>query len=280
MLVAEACPNCGKPVLPGDTVCWHCGYTLPKRPKARPAEAPREPASVRARARGDTTAEEAADYDLRALAVYGALTLAIVLSLWLVMRALGRQPILVRSAGPDFNGQWMTVTDAELRYTLSLPSDWQWFDAAYRGQTALLPDVIARQPYVDRALRPLGEAAGDVEILAVAADTPNLDDPQPVAFAVVGRSARLATIDPQAALDLVGEQELPVSETGIDTHLAGQPQARFNVLDLPNAYHCRHLFTADGAAAYLIAACAPQSSYGTRRHELDDILGSFQLLQN
>jgi len=278
--MAEACPNCGKPVLPGDTVCWHCGYALPRRPKTRPAEAPREATSARARARGEVAPGATTDYDLRALAIYGALTLAIILSLWLVMRALGRQPILVRSAGPDFNGQWMTVTDAELRYTLTLPANWQWFDAAYRGQTALLPDVIARQPYAGRALQPLGEAVGDVEILALAVDTPNLDDPQPAAFAVVGRSARLAALDPQGALDLLGEQTLPVSETDVDTHLAGQPQARFNVLDLPNAYHCRHLFTSDGATAYLVAACAPQSRYGTQRHELDDILRSFQLLQN
>ena len=58
-------------------------------------------------------------YDLRALLVYGLLTLALILSLWLVMRALGQQPVLVRSAALA-GGDWVTVTDSDLRYTLSL----------------------------------------------------------------------------------------------------------------------------------------------------------------
>lgn len=268
-----SCPNCGKPVLPADTLCWHCGYTLPKQPKVRPA------APTASRTPGEVD-RGAVDYDLRALAVYGALTLAIVLSLMGVMRALGRQPILVRSAGPGFGDDWMTVTDADLRYTLSLPSDWQWFDAAYRGQNALLPDLIAQQPYVGQALQPLGAAAGDVTILGVAVDTLNLEDAPAVAFAVVGRSERLGRLDPESALGLLGEQPLTVSETGIDTDLPGQRQARFSILDRPNAYQCRELFTSDGAAGYLVAACAPESDFGAQRRELDEILTSFQLLQN
>ena len=31
--MSETCPNCGKPVLPSDTACWHCGYMLAKRAK-------------------------------------------------------------------------------------------------------------------------------------------------------------------------------------------------------------------------------------------------------
>lgn len=272
--MTEACPNCGKPVLATDTVCWHCNYPLPKRPKARP------PARPAARPRpGDAAAAETADYDLRALLIYGLLTLAVILALALVMRALSRQPLLVRSAGLARAG-WVTMTDNELRYTLSLPAEWQWLDVSFRDRGELLADVTARQPYIERSLQPLGAAAGDVEILAVAIGTRNLDEAVPIPFVVVGRSPGLSDLQPQAALDRLAGGTLPVTETEIDTRLSGQPQARFNVLDLANAYQCRGLFVNDGAAGYLVSACAPQDDYSVLQRELDDILDSFQLLQN
>ena len=41
--MSETCPNCGKPVLPSDTACWHCGYMLAKRAKAKAAPSPAPP---------------------------------------------------------------------------------------------------------------------------------------------------------------------------------------------------------------------------------------------
>lgn len=221
------------------------------------------------------------EYDLRALAVYGLLTLAVILGLWLVLRSLGRQPILVRSAGANFNGEWVAVSDVDLRFTISFPTGWQWLDVAYRDQTGLLDQLIARQPYIDRALQPLGDAVGDVKILAVAAGAQNLEEGEPLPFVVIGRSDRMRELAPQAALDLLSGRSLPgVTETGIDTRLPGQPQARFTVIDSDVAYHCRHLFVTDeGVTGYLVAACAPQAQWGTLQFDLDDILDSFQLLE-
>jgi hypothetical protein len=219
------------------------------------------------------------EYNLRALAVYGLLTLAVVLGLWLVMRSLSRQPLLVRGAGVKLGGDWVNVTDVNLRFTLSMPADWQWIDADFRGQQELLGKVIDRQPYIDRALRPLGDAAGDVELLAAAVGTLVLEDTDPKPFVVVGRSDRLRDLTPQAALDLLAGQPLPVTEQEIDDHLAGQTQARFNALDTPNTYQCRHLFVTDEATGYLVATCAPQARFAALRGDLDDILDSFQLLE-
>jgi len=277
--MSDSCPNCGKPVLPTDTACWHCGYALPKRGKAKAAPLPervgpltREPAT--------DDAAGAADYDLRSLLVYGLLTLALILSLWLVMRALGRQPLLVRSATLA-GGDWVTVTDTDLRYTLSLPADWQWLDVAYRDQSDLLAAIIERQPAIGQALAPLGAPAGDVTILAVALGAQDLTTTEPIPFAVIGRSERLRALEPRAALDLLDGQELSMTETAVDTHLAGQTQARFKVFDAATATQCRHLFVADARAyGYLVAACAPQATYGTLQHQLDDLLDTFQLLVN
>ncbi|MBP6016964.1 MAG: hypothetical protein KA586_09605 [Candidatus Promineofilum sp.] len=278
--MANSCPNCDRPVLATDVTCWHCGYQLPRKTNARPAGAP--PSATpggRASNSGEAAVQPTA-YDWRALAVYGLLTLAIVVGLGLVMRSLNRQPILVRSAGIDLGGEWVIVTDSDLRYTLSFPTDWQWIDAAARAQSELLTQVIERQPYIDRALRPLGELAADVEIAAVAVGTRLLDDTDPKPFVIVGRSERLRGLAPQDVLDRLDEQPFQVTEKAIDTHLAGQTQARFNVLDGANAYQCRHLFVAaDEKPGYLVAACAPQAQFGTLKQDLDGILDSFQLLE-
>ncbi len=274
--MSETCPNCGKPVLPTDTACWHCGFALSKRAKPRPAPLP---ARVGPLAREQSTGD-AADYDLRSLLIYGLLTLALLLSLWLVMRALGRQPVLVRSATLA-GGDWVTVTDTDLRYTLSLPTEWQWLDVAYRDQSELLATIIERQPPIGQALAPLGAPAGDVTVLAVALGTQDLTVAEPIPFAVIGRSERLRVLEPQAALDLLAGRTLALSEATIDTHLAGQTQARFKVFDPSTAYQCRHLFVADRATyGYLVAACAPQAGYGTLQQQLDDLLDTFQLLVN
>jgi hypothetical protein len=272
----DSCPNCGKPVLEADTVCFHCGYPLPRRPKPG-----RPPATPPKRDRPPADAAGEAEIDLRALAVYSLLTVAVIFGLWLVMRSLGRQPILVRSAGIDFDGNWVAVTDVDLRYTVSVPTAWQWLDVAFRDQDTLLEQVIDRHPYISRALRPLGDTAGDVEILGLAVGTQDLEDSTPQPFVVIGQSGRLGEITPQAALDLLVGQSLPVAEAEIDTHLAGQPQARFTVSDAEYAYQCRHLFVAGGSGenGYLVAACAPQTQFATLRRDFDDILDSFQLLE-
>lgn len=276
--MSETCPNCGKPILPTDTACWHCGYALPRRPKA-PSPVARVPRQTAATAEAGAPPE---DYDLRALVIYGLLTLGLLLALWLVMGALGRRPLLVRSAALG-DGGWVAVTDADLRYTLSLPPGWQWLDLAYRDQQTLLQPVLDQQPAIGRALDPLGRAAGDVEVLAVAVNGDDLTAEEPLAYVVIGRSAALRDVDPTAALAALAamaEDGLSVSAPALDNHLAGQAQARFDSYDGGAAAKCRHLFVADGGVAgYLVAACAPQADYGSLRPVLGDILDSFQLLQ-
>lgn len=271
--MSETCPNCARPVLPADTVCWHCGYQLPPRAKSPPR--------AHQRGRSGDGASDAEPVDLRDIAVYGLLTLVVILALLAVMRSLGRQPVLVRSAGVQLGGEWVTVTDADLRYTISLPSDWQWFDLGWREQDELLDGLVERQPFIRWATRPLGEAAGDVTILAVAAAATEQGADQPQPLLVVGRSERLREVTPEEAFDLLAARSSPTSEQSIDTRLSGQRQARFETVDEAYRYQCRHLFVADEVtAAYLVAACAPMARFGTVDNTLDDILNSFQLLQH
>lgn len=278
---AETCENCGRPVLPTDITCWHCGYRLPRQPKQASAKAKPSPETgrrPRQPAKNAVAAEES--YDLRAIAIYGALTVLIIIALVVVMLALGRYPILVRSASLALGSDWVAVTDADLRYTVSLPEEWQWFDMAYRDQSASIGAMIDRQPYVNRALRPLGDSMGDVDIIAAAFDAVTLENTEPKPFVIIGRSERARALAPQDVLDRLAEEPLPATEQAIDRRLAGQPQARFNILDLTRDFQCRYLFVADEqTAGYLVAACAPQSRFGTVQRDLANILDSFQLLQ-
>lgn len=283
--MSDACPNCGKPILPTDTACWYCGYTLPRKAAkpaaaAKPSGRPRPSRAARGRpATAASSTEPPVAYDFRALAIYGSLTLVVILSLWLVMSALGRRPILVRSVF-DLGSDWVSVTDSELRYTVNLPPDWQWLDVAFRDQDETLERLVAAQRYIGRALRPLGEDAADLEIIGVGLGTRTPESGEPATFLVIGRSPGLRQLTPEAALDLLGARRPDASEAAVDTHVPGQPQARFTLLDAAANYQCRHLFVADAAAAgYLLAACAPQSEFGNRDRDLQRVLDSFQLLQ-
>ena len=85
---------------------------------------------------------------------------------------------------------------------------------------------------------------------------------------------------PQDVLDALDENSFQISEKEINTHLAGQPQARFIALDPSNEYQCRHLFVSgEGKPGYLVAACAPQEHFGALQRDLNVILDSFQLLE-
>lgn len=277
----ETCENCGRPVLPTDTTCWHCGYTLPRRtkPAARKAEGLPD-ISRHARQTAAATANGEIEYDLRAIAIYGTLTVLVIVALLAVMISLGRYPILVRSAGLALGSDWVAVTDADLRYTLSIPAEWQWLDLSYRDQEASMGQMLSRQPYVARALRPPDGAIGDVEVLAAALDTVTLENTDPKPFVIIGRSETARVLSPQDVLDRLAGEALPITEQSIDRRLAGQPQARYNILDLNRDFQCRHLFVADSqTAAYLVVACAPQTRFATVQRDLDNILDSFQLLQ-
>lgn len=283
--MTETCENCGRPVLPTDSVCWHCGYTLPKRKapvkQSKPSGTAAATTGLRLPTTQRDTTTDAPPYDLRALAVYAVLTVVVLVAFGLVLVALGRRPILVRSASLALGSDWITVTDAELRYAVSLPETWQWVDGSYRDQQQLLRDVAERQAYLTKALHPLGDLAGDVTLLAVAVDAPTLELADPTALLVIGTSNALRQMTPREALDALGTRSLTVSEQAVDDHLPTQPQARYNVLDRAENYQCRHLFlTEPEADAYLVAACAPQGRFAMMRRDLDSILDSFQLLQH
>lgn len=283
--MSERCENCGNSVLATDTVCWHCGRPLPKKSLPKPSPTKRlrafAPSSVRL-----ATDEEAAvprTYDFRAIAIYSLLTLLILILLVLTMHSLGRRPLLVAGAELRLGTDWTAVTDNDLNYTLSLPPGWQWLDSTFRQQQTLLDETAAAEPNIAWSLSPLGAGVDDLELLAMAfplqpADDP--DNPQPLTFVVIGRSQQLATLAPPQALASLSKQPIVTTASATAEPFPGQPQARFSLLSDSRQIQCRSLHTAATGTAYLVAACAPQSSFGRIQRDLDNILDSFQLLQH
>jgi hypothetical protein len=279
---AERCENCGNPVLVTDTVCWHCGWQLPQRPRPKAAAGGRSfnlnlPAPLLAAAERETAAPE--PYQWRAIAVYGLLTMTIIVALVVVMHALGRRPLLVSSANLRLGANWTAVTDNQLRYTLSLPPDWQWLDGAFRQQQGVVDDLVRREPVIAWSLTPLGRLGGELAILAVGSLPQLPESEERLTFVVVGHSPQLGELPPQAALAQLAEHVPPISGAELVEALPGQPQARFGLLDDGRGYQCRMLFSPQATAAYVLAACAPQERFGLVQGDLNKILDSFQLIQ-
>lgn len=274
--MSDTCDVCGKPVLATDTACWHCGNPLPRR--ERRAAPPATPGKM------DTQPTAPAEpYDFRAIAVYGLVTLAVILGLWLTIHALGRHPILVRSAGAGLDPDWIAVTDNELRYSVGLPGDWSWLEVDRQGQDAILQELLNNQPYISRAQRYTRAFGGQPVITAVAIEAQSAREVEPRPFLVISQGGDAPAKDPQAILAALDDQPLPVTEARVDERFSSQPQARFNLLDETSGYQCRHLVVAganDAAVAYLLAACAPQARFGAMQSDLAAILDSFQLLEN
>lgn len=278
--MSERCENCGNPVLATDTVCWHCGRQLPQKPQPKPSPTKRlrrfTPPSTRL---ADTEAAVTQPYDLRAIAIYGLLTLVILLLLLLTMQSLSRRPLLVAGADLRLGADWTAVTDNDLNYTLSLPPGWQWLDSKFRQQQALLDETAAAEPNIAWSLSPLGAGVNDLELLAIGFLPQPPDDRQPMTFVAIGRSQQLAVLTPQQALALIADHPL-VTASATAEPFAGQAQARFGLLSSNQQMQCRSLYTAAAEAAYLVATCAPQSSFARFQRDLDNILNSFQLLQH
>ncbi len=275
--VSDACPNCGKPVLATDTACWHCGYALPRKSKA--AAAPSRPKRSSRPATASDADTTPPTYDFRALAIYSGLTLLTLISLWLVMSALGRRPLLVRSS-LGLASDWVTVTDSDLRYTLDLPPDWQWLDVAYRDQEETLAELVRFQNYIRRAPDALADITGETAIIGVGLGTRTPESGEPATFVVIGRSDGLVRMSPDEVLTGLGLRQPEATELAVDTHVPGQPQARFTLRDARAGYQCRYLaLPGQEDAGYLLAACASQAEFGNRDRDLKNILDSFQLLE-
>ena len=265
--MSGTCENCGQPILDTDTVCWHCGWQLPRR-KA-PKSAARNAAAV----------AKQQPYPLSAVLVYGALTAAVIVATLLVMRSLGQRPLIIIHPETRLSAEWQPVTDENERFTLDLPSWWTWLDREQDQER--FDALVAQNGRFQAALSPLGALADDTELHLIAYE-PAPEGESPPAFLVVAQSARLQQSSPEGAISLARQNaaDLEILGTHLAQGLTGQAQS-YLLLEIPGPWgvlRCQQQFTPAQQVGFLVAACAPGNRFPRYNSDLQNILASFQPL--
>ncbi len=266
------CENCGRAALDNDEVCWHCGRPLPGREGA---------GRKKVRARESWTR----DGGPGSIAVFGGLTLAVVVAAALVMAALGRQPQLQVRLGTRTPPGWTFLTPAAGRFTITLPDDWTWLDAADPDDAAQLEVLEEQQPRLRLATHPLGAETDDMDLLFAAGNPLRGQAERP--FLVVAASPLLNRLTYQEAVNFLAGSDYDILAVRfvddfdkshvailVDTPLA---DAAIRSQD-GQIIRCRQQFVLGQEQSLLLSLCAPAETFDAYANTFDQILASFQHL--
>lgn len=268
------CENCGQPALETDTICWHCGHSLPRhrnKPEGKAADtavSPSQPLS--------------ATLPLPRIAAYGGLTLVIIIALLWVMQTLGQQPQVVQSLGDTLPPGWTAVTDYNRQFTLNLPAQWTVLDRYEPQQeAAFIAELRQNDPY-QTVLAPFDAAADDRQLLLLAqADQTEVETAVP-AFILVTRSRQLNQLTPQQMTNLLqaSPAEIDLQRANLEVSVNGREQITY-ITAMPyrdQLLRCQQLFYNDDPDSYLIIGCVSKDGYSVYTNLFHDILVSFQPL--
>ncbi len=273
--MAFLCDNCGQPALETDTICWHCGQKLSQpAPKPKPKKVSTAPA----------VEEEAvaAVLALTPLAVYASLTIVIVMSLFVVMNALGQQPQVVPSLASSLKPGWTAVTNQTRNFTLNLPTQWLILDRFDETEEADFIALVAQNKQYQDALNPYAEMANDRQLLLIAvANETDVDTAVPP-FVLVTRSQELSRLSLEQMAEQLGREPAGITlhRSNLIAGLNGREQT-IHILTLPfvnQPLRCQHLFYNDTPDSYVVIGCATEADYGNYTNIFHDILVSFQPL--
>ncbi len=262
------CENCGQPLLEGDTECWQCGR------------------KVTSAVGGATTAQvkqkwgqASSSSEIPALAVYGGLTVFLIVLALLVTIYLGRQP-LVQAASQAPSDGWAFVTNRPRDFVLMLPESWAILDE-HDAEGDAFDRLVTASPRLTQATYPLGNMAEDLRVLFVAAEGIDAgqagDDPAPAQFVVVAGSDLLnrlsneeaqAVAERAAAADQIDLVEAMYVDDFDRSHL-------FLATRIPTESGeliCRQQFVVGDSSSLIVAACGPDQQLSGA------ILESFQRL--
>lgn len=272
------CPNCGQPALETDTICWHCGQSLP-----------REKSQAKQTA-ATAVSPESLSLPLPGIMAYGGLTLVIVIALLWVMQSLGRQPQVVQSLGNSLKPGWTAVTDYNQTFTLNLPAQWQRLDRYDAEQEAAFVAALRQNGQYQAALASYDAVAGDRQLLFLIQAGQTETDAAVLPFILVTRSQQISQLTPEQMTDFLegGPGGLDVQRVNLEASVNGREQVTyitaqpFNDLTL----RCQQLFylgdndseNSETPGSYLIMGCVSQDSYATYTNIFHDILVSFQPL--
>jgi hypothetical protein len=281
------CENCGRAALDSDETCWHCGAPLPGREGAGRK-------LVKARESWAHGAGPAS------IAVFGGLTLMVVLAAILVMVSLGRRPQLQVLLGTRSLPGWRFVTAADQAFTLALPGGWTWLDGASAESAATLAALVEDEPRFLLATHPLGAESDDVHIVFAAADPlPGLGEK---ANLVVAASPLLNRLTYQEATSFLTGSDYDVLSARfvddfdksrvdivVDTPLVNAPLVDGRPDSVPPdgaaeeggeglVMRCRQQFVLGREQSLLVSLCAPRGRFAVYSQTFDNVMASFQHL--
>lgn len=274
------CQNCGQPALETDTICWHCGQPLAGK-KDKTNQAAKETA---------VSPESLPSLPIQSIAVYGGLTLVIIIALLWVMQALGQQPQVVRGLSSSLKPGWTAVTDHSRLFTLNMPAQWQKLDRTDPLQEEAFITTLRQNSQYQSVLAPYDAMADDRQPLLLAqADQTETETAVP-AFILVTRSRQISQLSPKEVTTRLeaGPAGLELQRVNLEASVDGREQVTY-ITALPyenQTLRCQQLFyksvndsvSGDDPASYLIIGCVSQDSYPTYTNIFHDILVSFQPL--
>ncbi len=266
--MASNCINCGQPLLENDASCWQCGQPVDEA-NASVADSP----LVK-----DKWEETSSSSNISALAIYGGLTILLLLSALAVTIYLGRQP-LVQAANQRAAAGWAHVTNLRRDFTFLAPVEWELYD--FDDSDAVddaFAQLLASRPELTAATRPLSAAADDLLILFVAIGQGAIGEGVSPEFVVVAQSRALNDLTSDEAI--IAARRI-AEETGVATvsaadyvedfaksHLSLDVEIPLETYEL----HCQQQFVTGVSVSLIVAGCGPNEVV------LEEILSSFQRL--
>jgi hypothetical protein len=260
------CENCGQLALDTDVKCWHCGEPLPGREQ-------QESEKVQAKERWGQTASPST------LGIYLASTIFVIVAALLVMRSIGREPLVQVRLGTRPPPGWQVITQVNKLFTIDRPGEWRWFDGAVPEQAL---EILSHTESSDVFLTGLEPWYGEVDDMSVLFLALGPEEPGDLLtpFIVVGRSDVLSRLSYDGALQFLGGSDYVVRETKLvddfdKSHVSAIVEIPMNAGEL-ETLRCRQHFVRGREDAVVVAACAPAGRFTSHNVLFDSALASFQ----
>ncbi|RMD50890.1 MAG: zinc ribbon domain-containing protein [Candidatus Thermofonsia bacterium] len=262
--MSENCPQCGKPVLPDDVVCWHCGQQLPAR--RRVVEHGRHGAVV--------------ERPLAKNVVWlGVTAAALIVLLLMITHQLARQPLVIYDAGIAYQPGWRPFTDANRQFTLEVPPRWQVEEKPLAGLDAA---AWESDPSFALALRPYAATSSQADFqLKITGQS--RQEAALKGIVTIAWMPQFVTFAPDDILQFIQTQDrVAYMDGGLfeDIHRLEQPIYLFETVDEAGGLvRCLQQVTAVKNKAYLLTACAPKPQFRQFSSDFATILQTFQILE-
>lgn len=262
--MSENCPQCGKPALPDDVVCWHCGQRLPAR------------RLVVEHGGHGAVGERPLSWRVVWLGVTAAALIALLL---MMTYRLAQEPLVIYDAGIAYQPGWRPFTDANRQFTLEVPPRWQVEEKPLAEPDMTLwesdPEfALALRPYAatssqaDFQLKMTGQSRQETELNGIV---------------TVARMPQFAAFAPADVLQFIQTQDnVDYVDGGLfeNIHRLEQPIYLFETVDEAGGLvRCLQQVTAVANKAYLLTACAPKPQFRQFSDDFANILQTFQILE-